>query len=531
MALRIHVLGAAHVVTGSCYLVEAGGRRILVDCGMFQGTKTLKALNYVPFPFEAERLDAVLLTHAHIDHSGLVPKLVKAGYRGPIYATRPTIDLCSIMLPDSGHIQEMEVEQLNRRNARSGGEPVEPIYTAEDAVAAMVQFRPVDYGRWLDLGGGGRARWWNAGHMLGSASIEMEFAGDGGDRPLRVLMSGDLGPDAKLFHPDPDGPVDLDLVVCEATYGDRDRADTTVADRRSELAAEVRAAHARGGPLLIPCFAVERTQEILADLLDLMDQGTVPRAPIFLDSPLAIRATDVFRRHAGMLEAGGALARIDTAPDVRFTESVDQSKALARLRGFHIVIAASGMAEAGRIRHHLKNHLWRSSTTVLFVGYQAEGTLGRILLDGAPSVTIHGDAVRVKAAIRIIESYSGHADRGEVLAWLRERGPIRGAVALVHAEERALQAFAPVVGAEVVAPDRVLTPRLEDIIELDQGTARLVLPAHPRRLPAEKVSGPDWHNDSASFLLDLKDALDRAADDRARGVILRRLKKALAEAT
>jgi metallo-beta-lactamase family protein len=529
MPVRIHVLGAAHVVTGSCYFFEANGRRILVDCGMFQGTKTLKALNYGEFPFEPERLDAVLLTHAHIDHSGLLPKLVKAGYSGPIYATRPTIDLCSIMLPDSGHIQEMEVEQLNRRNARGGGEIVEPIYTAEDAVAAMVQFSPVDYCRWLDLGGGVRARWWNAGHILGSGSIEMEFAD--GDKPLRVLMSGDLGPDAKLFHPDPDGPVDLDLVICEATYGDRDRPDTTVADRRSQLAAEVRSAHARGGPLLIPCFAVERTQEILSDLIDLMDHGDVPRAPIFLDSPLAIRATDIFRNHAASLEAGGALARIDSSPDVRFTESVDQSKALARLRGFHIVIAASGMAEAGRIRHHLKNHLWRSSTTVLFVGYQAEGTLGRILLDGASSVTIQGDAVRVKADIRIIDSYSGHADRGEVLTWLKERGPIRGAVALVHAEERALAAFAPIVGAEVVTPERVLSPRLDDIIELGRGTARLVLPAHPRRLEPEKVSAPDWHNVSASFLLDLKDALDKAGDDRARGVILRRLKKALAEVT
>ncbi len=529
MPVRIHVLGAAHVVTGSCYFFEVGDRRILVDCGMFQGTKTLKALNYGKFPFEPERLDAVLLTHAHIDHSGLIPKLVKAGYRGPIYATRPTIDLCSIMLPDSGHIQEMEVEQLNRRNARSGGDPVEPIYTSDDAVAAMVQFRPVDYCKWLDLGGGARARWWNAGHMLGSGSIEMELAD--GEKPLRVLMSGDLGPDAKLFHPDPDGPVDLDLVICEATYGDRDRPDTTVADRRSELAAEVRAAHARGGPLLIPCFAVERTQEILADLIDLMGQGLIPAAQIFLDSPLAIRATDIFRSHAGTLEAGGALAHIDTSPNVRFTESVDQSKSLARLRGFHIIIAASGMAEAGRIRHHLKNHLWRSSTTVLFVGYQAEGTLGRILLDGASSVTIQGDAVRVKAGIRIIESYSGHADRGEVLTWLKERGPIRGAVALVHAEERALQAFAPIVGAEVVTPEKVLSPRLDDIIELDRGGARLVLPAHPRRLAPEKVSAPDWHNDSASFLLDLKDALDRAADDRARGVILRRLKKALAEIT
>jgi len=237
----------------------------------------------------------------------------------------------------------------------------------------------------------------------------------------------------------------------------------------------------------------------------------------------------VFRSHAGELEEGGALARLTNSPFVRFTESADQSKSLARFRGFHIIIAASGMAEAGRIRHHLKNHLWRSSTTVLFVGYQAEGTLGRILLDGAPTVTIHGDAVRVKAQVRSIDSYSGHADRAEVLDWLKARQPIRGGVALVHAEERAIAAFVPVVGAEVVTPERVVAPHLDDILEIAPGSVRLVLSATPRRIEPERARGQDWHNDSAAFLLDLKDTLDRAADDRARGVILRRLKKALEE--
>jgi metallo-beta-lactamase family protein len=528
MAVRMHFLGAAHVVTGSSYLIEANDRRILVDCGMFQGSKTLKELNYRPFPYQPDRLHAVLLTHAHIDHSGLLPKLTRAGFHGPIHTTRPTIELCAIMLPDSGHIQEMEVEQLNRRRSRGGEPPVEPIYTAEDAVTCMTQFRPVDYGAWLDLGGGVRARWWNAGHILGSSSIEIEVAEAGSD-PIRILMSGDLGPDAKLFHPDPDGPQGLDLVVCEATYGDRDRPDTTIADRRAIVASEVRAAAQRGGPLLIPCFAVERTQEILTDLLDLMDAGQVPRAPVFVDSPLAIKATAVFRSHARELEEGGALARLTNSPHVRFTESAEQSKSLARFRGFHIIIAASGMAEAGRIRHHLKNHLWRSSTTVLFVGYQAEGTLGRILLDGAPTVTIHGEPVRVKAAIRSLDSYSGHADRTEVLDWLKARRPIRGGVALVHAEERAIAAFIPAVGAEVVSPDRVVAPHLDDVVEIAPGRIRLVLPAAPRRVEPERARGQDWHNDSAAFLLDLKATLDAAADDRARGVILRRLKKALGE--
>lgn len=528
MTVRLHVLGAAHVVTGSSYLLEANGRRILIDCGMFQGSKTLKELNYRPFTFEPGRLHALLLTHAHIDHSGLIPKLTKAGFHGPIHATRSTIDLCSIMLPDSGHIQEMEVEQLNRRKARSGDKPVEPIYTAEDAVAAMSQFRAVDYSTWLDLGSGVRARWWNAGHILGSASIEIEVEQTGGE-PVRILMSGDLGPDAKLFHPDPDGPKGLDLVVCEATYGDRDRPDTTIADRRAVLASEVRAAAQRGGPLLIPCFAVERTQEILTDLIELMEAGQVPQAPVFVDSPLAIKATEIFSRHARELEDGQWLGRITHSPQVRFTESADQSKSLARFRGFHIVIAASGMAEAGRIRHHLKNHLWRASTTVLFVGYQAEGTLGRILLEGAPTVTIQGEAVRVKAQLRYIDSYSGHADRSEILHWLKGRQPIRGGVALTHAEEKALTAFIPTVGSEIVTPERVVAPHLDDILEIGVGSLRRVLPAAPRRIEPEQAGGQDWHNSSAAFLLDLKEALDRAADDRARGVILRRLKRALDE--
>lgn len=529
MAVRMHVLGAAHVVTGSSYLLEANGRRILIDCGMFQGSKTLKELNYRPFAFEPDRLHAVLLTHAHIDHSGLIPKLTKAGFHGPIHATRSTVELCSIMLRDSGHIQEMEVEQLNRRRARNGEAPVEPIYTAEDAVAAMNQFRAVAYDTWLDLEAGVRVRWWNAGHILGSASIEIEVSQESGD-PVRILMSGDLGPDAKLFHADPEGPKGLDLVVCEATYGDRDRPEITVEDRRTELASEVRAAAQRGGPLLIPCFAVERTQEILSDLLDLMDGGHIPEAQIFVDSPLAIKATEIFRSHARELEDGEWLARLTNSPTVRFTESADQSKSLARLRGFHIIIAASGMAEAGRIRHHLKNHLWRASTTVLFVGYQAEGTLGRLLLEGASTVTIQGEAVRVKAQLRYIDSYSGHADRSEILQWLAARKPIRGGVALTHSEDKALTAFIPTVGCEIVAPENVIAPHLDDILEIGVGSLRRILPAEPRRLEPERATGKDWHNDSAEFLIDLKEALDKAADDRSRAVILRRLKRALEEA-
>jgi metallo-beta-lactamase family protein len=529
MPALLHVHGAARTVTGSCYLLEAGGRRILIDCGMFQGSKTLKELNYRPFPFALDSIDAMLLTHAHIDHSGLVPKLVKQGYRGPIHATAATVDLCAIMLPDSGHIQEMEVEMLNRRRARKGEPRVEPIYTAEDAEVSLDSFRAIDYGAWLPLGGEIRARFWNAGHMLGSSSIEIEIGGLAGrDRPFRLLMSGDLGPDAKLFHPDPGGPTDLDLVVCEATYGDRDRPAVTIAERRRQLAAEVAAAARRGGALLIPSFAVERTQEVTADLLEAMASGEVPKAPIFIDSPLAAKATKIFLGHSDGLEDGRELARIRTADNVHVTESADQSRALEKLRGFHVIIAASGMCDAGRIRHHLKNHLWRDDATVLMVGYQAVGTLGRVLQDGAKAVRIQGDDVRVRATIRMLETYSGHADRQELYDWLAERRPIRGAVALVHAEDDAISAFTTLIDGKVAPAGHVLVPVLDGTIDLEGPAPRIVgAPARPPRIAPEAVGRQDWHNDVSAFLLDLREALDAAADDRARAVILRRLKRAL----
>ncbi len=320
----------------------------------------------------------VLLTHAHIDHSGLLPKLVREGFRGRILATHGTIDLCSFMLPDAGSIQESEVATLNRRNASRGRANVTPIYTQADAVASLAAFRAVEYETWVEAMPGVRARYWNAGHLLGSASIELEFAGEGASgKPLRVLASGDLGPDAKLLEPDPEAPAGLDYVLCESTYGDADRPPVTRELRRGHLAAEVRAARELGGALLIPAFAVERTQELIVDLIDLMQRGDIPAAPIFLDSPLAIRATEVFRQHAESPETGLDVERLLNSPNLHTTETVEASKAIARLTGFHIIIAASGMCDAGRIRHHLKRWLWHAKATVLLVGFQAQGTLGR----------------------------------------------------------------------------------------------------------------------------------------------------------
>src|SRR5665647_2715177 len=335
MSVTVKFCGAARTVTGSCYLLQTQSGRLLVDCGLFQGPKTLKALNYSDFPFHPDEIDTVLLTHAHIDHSGLLPKLVRAGFRGQIMATRGTIDLCSYLLPDAGSIQESEVATLNRRNSARGRAEVSPIYTKADAIASLDAFRAVDYATWFEAMPGVRARYWNAGHLLGSASIELEFAGAGADgKPLRVLASGDIGPDAKLLEPDPEAPTGLDYIISESTYGDADRPSTTSELRRQHLAAEVRAAHAANGPILIPAFAVERTQELIVDLVDLMDRGDLPPAPIFLDSPLAIRATEVFRQHSASLDSKIDLDRLLRSPHLQPTETVAESKAIARFTGF-----------------------------------------------------------------------------------------------------------------------------------------------------------------------------------------------------
>lgn len=528
MTVRLKFCGAAGTVTGSCYWLQHPRGQFLVDCGMFQGSKTLKELNYGPFPFDPAGLDFVLLTHAHIDHAGLVPKLIRNGFSGPIYATAGTRDLLSYMLPDSGYIQESEVEHLNRRNARRGRKTVTPIYTRADGEAALDSFRAMDYERWYDVGEGVRARYWNAGHILGAASIELEVAtGQRDRRLLRLLFSGDIGPEHKLFHPDPDAPENLDYVICESTYGGRSRPPVTPEQRRGVLAAEVGRALADGGVLLIPSFAVERTQELLADLSVLMDRGEVSRVPVFLDSPLAIKATEVFASHAADLEDVNGSRDFFRHPNVHFTQTVEQSKAIGRYRGGVIVLAASGMCEAGRIRHHLKQHLWNRKSTVLLVGYQAPGTLGSLLEQGASAVRIQGEDIRVRANIRRIDVYSGHADGDELLAWLLARQPVKGAMFLSHGEESGLTALRDGLVAAGVADDRVIVPRLDDEVDLIGDGAGLRPHAAPRRLPPEAVGRPDWHNELAQFSLDLRERLEQAADNRTRRTIMRRVAQAL----
>ncbi|MCW5714671.1 MAG: MBL fold metallo-hydrolase [Bauldia sp.] len=527
MKPRLHFHGAAGMVTGSCFLVETGEAKVLVDCGLFQGSKTEKELNYRPFPFRAEALDAVLLTHAHIDHSGLLPKLVKDGFAGDIHATAPTMDLCGVMLADSAHIQELEVTQLNRRNPRRGKGEVAPIYTSRHVEACMARFRPVAYREWIAPAPGIRARFWNAGHLLGSASIELEIAGAEPGETLRIMFSGDIGPAFKLLHGDPEAPAGFDHVLCESTYGATDRQEASPAARRIRLREELRAAENPAGAVIIPSFAVERTQELLTDLVGLMDAGEVGRAPIVIDSPLAARASEVFRRHAHEMEQGEALVRALASPQVRFTQSVEESIALDQLRGFHIVIAASGMCEAGRIRHRLRNWLWRPEATILFVGFQAQGTLGRILLDGAPDVRIQGDEVKVRARLRSLDLYSGHADGPELASWIRDRRPIAGKVFLTHGEPASLAGLEERLAASL-APGQVVRPVFDDAWELSRTDAvRVEAGEPPPRLRPDQVARLDWHNELSELILDIGRELDLAADERSKKVVLRRLRRAL----
>lgn len=515
MATKIIFRGGAGTVTGSCYLIEHDRGRFLVDCGMFQGNKTIRELNYAPFPFDPAEVDYLLLTHAHIDHSGLIPKLTRNGFSAPIHATAPTLDLLTFMLPDSGRIQESEVERKNRSLRRRGKPTVTPIYTQQDAEACLERVEPHGLEGWFEPGPGVRARFWNAGHILGSVSIELAID-DGGSRPLRLLFSGDLGPDEKVFHLEPDAPEGFDYVVCESTYGDRDRADVTVEGRRDALEREINEALGRGGNLVIPSFAVERSQELLHDIGVLLAEDRIRAStPVFLDSPLASRVTKVFIRHANTLD-DVALdePELFRHPNFRITESVEDSKAINRIDGGAIIISASGMCDAGRIRHHLKNNLWKRDSTVLFVGYQAPGTLGSIILGGAEEVRIHGREIKVRAAIRQLGNYSAHADQPELLAWLRERLPVSGGVFLTHGEDDARAVLRDLLVADGVPAGRIHLPQLDEDFVLKAGDEPLRR-QREMRVPEDQIER-DWANDYVAFTLALSERLDAMSDEEAK---------------
>lgn len=514
--------GAAECVTGSCMLLEAAGRRILIDCGMFQGPKTLKALNYEPFPFSPTSLDAVLLSHAHIDHSGLLPKLVRAGYRGPIFTTRGTRDLCEVMLADSAGIQESEVRHLNRRNAQRGLGPVEPIYTSRDVDHTLRQFERVKFGEPTPIIGGVQATWWPAGHLLGAASVQVQL-GEGSEG-LNLLFSGDLGSGRQPFLPHPDGPAGVDHVILESTYGDRERMDLELSARRRALAEELRLARAAGGPLLLPTFAVGRAQELILDLLAVMEVEPDLTADIFLDSPLAIEATEVFLRRGWNQDTGeNPFEPLRQATRLHHLMRPQESDRLERLSGWHIILAGSGMCDAGRIRRHLKRLLWRREVTVLMTGFMAAGTLGRMLVEGRSAVRIQGEEVRVGARIRDLDCYSGHGDATDLVAWLKARSPVAGSVLLNHGEPGALAVLAARLADEGYRPATAL---LDQTYRLTRTSAE-PLPSTGARLAPGQATRPDWHNDRSAFLVALNETLQALPNDEARVRLVERLSEAM----
>ncbi|MFK7737448.1 MAG: MBL fold metallo-hydrolase RNA specificity domain-containing protein [Pirellulaceae bacterium] len=527
--------GAAGTVTGSCSFVEADAGKFLVDCGLFQGSAATRELNEGPFPFEPSEAQFLVLTHAHIDHSGLLPKLVKEGFSGPIYGTPPTIDLLRFMLLDSAYIQESNAERKNRDRQRRGVPLIEPAYTIADAKQTLSQMEAVEYETWHTAVDGAEFRFFNAGHLLGSASAEFKVADSKSPNTLRLLFSGDLGPEEKAFHPEPDAPEGYDYIVCESTYGDRERDDYTLEERRKSLKAELLMGLDRGGNVVIPSFAVERSQELLHDIGVLLSEGLLPNATVFLDSPLARKATEVFVKYSSDMED----IELDESELFRheqfhIVESVDESKAINQHRKGAIIISASGMCNAGRIKHHLKNNIWRKECSVLFVGYQSPGTLGHIIRGGAKQVRIHGKHCKVRAAIRSIGNYSAHADQSELIRWIVERSPIAGGLFLNHGDDDARGALADLVAAKGIDRDSIYLPQFDERFELvaasaeqkgrAQSTGRVV-----ERLADPKVLSHDWHNDYAAFILELADQLEQLGSEQERSDLLSKLQTMLPE--
>ncbi len=439
----ITFLGGADTVTGSRFLVRSNGHSTLVDCGLFQGARTVRRLNWKDPFYDIGLPESVLLTHAHIDHTGYLPRLVGThGYRGEVRATRATTDLLSVMLPDSGRIQEEDAEYANKKGY-SRHKPALPLYTEADALQAMTLMRPVQYHEWLDVPVG-RARFSFAGHILGSAHITLETDG------RRITFSGDVGRWGIPVLKDPQPPQDADLLLIESTYGGRSHSDPG-ANANEMMARLFDKISANDGVLVIPAFSIGRTQEVLYRIRELEESGRIPSLPVFLDSPLAIDATEMYARHHEEHDMEmKALEQSGSSPlrprQLRFTHTIDESKRLNSLRGPMVIISASGMATAGRVPHHLKRRLPWPENVVAFVGYQADGTPGRDLVDGASVIRIHGRDIDVRAEVTRLEAYSAHADEDELVRWVSEAKPRQ--VVLVHGEDDAREALADRFHAE-----------------------------------------------------------------------------------
>ncbi len=480
--MKIKFLGAARTVTGSCFVMEAAGRRFAVDCGMHQGNREIDSRNWKTHLYRPKDLDFILVTHAHIDHTGLLPRLVQAGFDGPVYCTPPTRDLMDIMLLDSAHIQEMEAEWRSRKRKRHGDQGVEPLYTGADAEAALKKLKPVEYNKPFEPAPGVSVNYQDAGHILGSSFIEMCITEDG--KESKVVFSGDLGRPDQLIVRDPSVITSADHLFVESTYGDRNHKDES--HSRDELAEAIAYSHRQGEKVIIPAFAVERTQEVLYSLHLLESEGKLPPdMPVFLDSPMAIRATEVFRNHPGYFDTRSQTLMANGVDplklaNLRYTPSTGESQSINLHEGPAIVISASGMCNAGRIKHHLRHNLWRPGASVVFVGYQGMGTPGRKIVDGEKKIRIFGEDVAVKAKVFTIGGFSAHAGQSQILDWLGNFQNPAMQVYLVHGEAKAQDVLAGLVreryNLAVHVPDyldeTILEPGVAPEVVPDVETAR-----------------------------------------------------------
>ncbi len=451
--MKVTFCGATKTVTGSNFLVEGAGKKFLVDCGLYQGGAKDEIKNEEPFPYDINEIDFMLLTHAHIDHSGRIPKLYKEGYRNPIYATNATCDLCAIMLPDCGHIQETETEWKNRKRIRRGEEELVPIYDAETAAKSLELFKGEPYNQIIELDDDIHVRFNDAGHMLGSSIIEIWIRENGENK--KIVFSGDLGNNDIPLLAEPTIIQDADFLVMESTYGNRLHIKNE--NKAKTFINIVTDTIKNGGTVVIPSFAVGRTQEILYELNKIKDSEDdspeferkyrlLMNTPVYVDSPLAISATEVFKENMDLFdeETQELIKRGDNPlefPGLKFTQTVEESKALNESDESAIIISASGMCEVGRIKHHLKHNIWNPKNTILFVGYQAPGTLGRKIVDGAKTVKIFGEEVAVNARVEYIEGYSGHADQAGLLHFVDSFVKKPNHIFLVHGEEESQKAL------------------------------------------------------------------------------------------
>lgn len=472
--MKIQFCGASTGVTGSCHLITTENHKVLLDCGQFQGGKAQEALNYEDFPFDPAEIDYVILSHAHIDHCGRIPLLIKRGFKGAIYCTDATADLLDVMLKDSGYIHEKEAEWKNKKNERAGRPKVEPLYTFNDAVDSLTYVKPVLYDQLIELNEEMKIVFNDAGHILGSAITELWVTEN--DNVSKIVFSGDLGVMERPILRNPTIIKKADYVIMETTYGNRVHPENSM--NVKALMDIIRDTAAKGGTTVIPSFAVGRTQELIYELNRVYETDNGYRQAfenimVYVDSPMATTATEVFKRNAQVFdnETKEYIAKGDNPLDfknLRFTRTSQESIWLNTNPDPKVIISASGMCDAGRIRHHLKHNLWNRKSSIVFVGYQAEGTLGRMILDGAKEVTLFGEKVQVNAKIYNLEGFSGHADKNGLLAWLKGFQKEPKHIFLVHGEPEAKEAFAETVEKELGYHPIVVKGNSEYVLEKDE---------------------------------------------------------------